>query len=160
MPSRQTLPGSRGPRRRPSPAAGGGWIWLILLATVVAILFFIDSGPPVINNSDFWKLLEKDQISEVLVTPDRITGEVKDPESWPEELQPIRKELRNGKKFAVRRQGTEDKGELGPELRKHKVNYREEASSQWIMALVVFVLPVLVILGLFFFFIFPRIRDP
>src|SRR5438128_6964112 len=160
MPSRQTTPGSRSPRRRPSPATSGGWIWLILLATVVAILLVYDFGPPVINNSDFWKLLEKDQISEVLVTPDRITGEVKDPDSWPEELQPIRKELRNGKKFAVRRQGTEDK-ELVAELRKHKVNYREEASSsQWIMVLVVFVLPTLVILGLFFFFIFPRIRDP
>jgi cell division protease FtsH len=129
---------------------------------VVAILLFMnDFGPPVINNSDFWKLLEKDQISEVLVTPERITGEVKDPDSWPEELQPIRKELRNGKKFAVRRQGAEDKGELANELRKHKVNYREEASSsQWIMVLVGFVLPTLVILGLFFFFIFPRIRDP
>jgi cell division protease FtsH len=153
------MPGSRGPRRRPSPAASGGWIWLILLATVVAILFFIDFGPPVIDNSDFWKLLEENQISEVLVTPDRITGEIKDPDKLSDKL---RKDLRNGKKFAVDRQGTEDKGELTTELRKHDVKYREKSSSssQWFMVLVVFVLPTLLIIGLFFFFIFPRIRDP
>ena len=86
MPSRQTMPGSRGPRRRPSPAASGGWIWLILLATVVAILFFLDFGPPVIDNSDFWKLLEDNQISEVVVSPDRIVGEIKDPDKLSEKL--------------------------------------------------------------------------
>src|SRR5947208_1565413 len=160
MPSRQTTPGSRGPRRRPSPAPGGGWIWLILLATVVVFLLFIQFGPPVIDNSDFWKLLEENQISDVVVSPDRITGEVKDPDKWPEKLQSIRKTLGGAKKFAVKRQGTEDRGDLEKELRKHEVKYKEEPTNQWLMVLVVFVLPTLVIVGLFFFFIFPRIRDP
>src|SRR5260370_42373965 len=98
MPSRQTTPGSRSPRRRPSPASSGGWIWLILLATVVALLLFMnDFGPPVINNRDFWGVFGKDQISEVLVTPEGITGEVQDPGACSQELQPTRKRLRTGK---------------------------------------------------------------
>src|SRR5713101_2290067 len=159
MPTRQTTSGNR-PRRRPSPAASGGWIWLILLGAVLAMLYFIDFGPPVLNNSDFYKLLEDNQISEVLLTPDYITGEIKDPDTLPEKFQNVKKVLRNGKKFTVRLQGTEEKG-LDKELRKYQVNYKEEPSrSQWTMILVMFVLPTLIILGLFFFFIFPRIRDP
>jgi len=124
------------------------------------MLYFIDFGPPVLNNSDFYKLLEDNQISEVLLTPDYITGEIKDPDTLPEKFQNVKKVLRNGKKFTVRLQGTEEKG-LDKELRKYQVNYKEEPSrSQWTMILVMFVLPTLIILGLFFFFIFPRIRDP
>jgi cell division protease FtsH len=127
------------------------------------MLFFIDFGPPVLNNSDFYKLLAENQISDLLVTPDYITGEIKDPENLPEKLQYLKKDLRNGKKFTVQRQGTEDKGgELERELRKYPdLKWKEGPSrSQWTMILVMFVLPTLIILGLFFFFIFPRIRDP
>jgi cell division protease FtsH len=160
MPSRQTTSGNR-PRRRASPASSGGWIWLILLGAVVAMLFFIDFGPPVIDNSDFYKLLKDNQISDVLLTPDYITGEIKDPDKLDDKYHNVKKALRNGKKFTVRRQGTEDKGDLKEELLKHDVNFREEPSrSQWTMVLVMIVLPTLIILGLFFFFIFPRIRDP
>jgi len=165
MPSRQTTSGNR-PRRRPSPTSSGGWIWLILLGAVLAMLLFMPFGPPVIDNSDFWKLLAGHHISELLITPDEITGEVKDPDKLPEH---IRKELGSGKKFAVRRQGGDDKGELENALLKYQKEYeakneelkwKAKPSSQWMSVLVIFVLPTLIILGLFFFFIFPRIRDP
>src|SRR5579864_9142782 len=119
MPSRPAPSGGRTPRRRPSPASSGGWIWLVLLATVIAMVFFIDFGAPTMDNSDFYKLLDDNQISEVLVTPDRITGEVKDPEKVLEKYPYLKDKLRSGKKFVVRRQGTEDKGQLEQELRKH-----------------------------------------
>jgi cell division protease FtsH len=126
------------------------------------MLFFIDFGPPVLDNSDFYKLLEDNQISEALVTPDYITGELKDPDNLGDKYANVKKVLRNGKKFTVRRQGTEDKGDdLRKELLKYNVRFKEEPSrSQWTMVLVMIVLPTLIILGLFFFFIFPRIRDP
>jgi cell division protease FtsH len=125
------------------------------------MLFFIDFGPPALDNSDFYKLLEDNQISEVLVTPDYITGEIKDPDKLGDKYANVKKALRNGKKFTVTRQGTEDKGDLEKELRKYGVNFKEAPSrSQWTMVLVMIVLPTLIILGLFFFFIFPRIRDP
>jgi cell division protease FtsH len=122
------------------------------------MLLFMPFGPQVIDNSDFWKLLKNDQITDLTVTPDEITGEVKDPEKLPEN---IRKELGSSKKFAVRRQGTDDKGELEKALREHPdLKWKEKPSNQWMMVLVMFVLPTVIILGLFFFFIFPRIRDP
>src|SRR6266849_6122143 len=100
MPPRQTTSGNR-PRRRPSPGSSGGWIWLILLGVVAAMLWMLMDNPPVLNNSDFYKLLAENQITDILVTPDYITGEIKDPDNLPEKLQYLKKDLRNGKKFTV-----------------------------------------------------------
>jgi len=51
--------------------------------------------------------------------PDGLTlDEIKDPDKLDDKYHNVKKALRNGKKFTVRRQGTDDKGDLKEELLK------------------------------------------
>jgi cell division protease FtsH len=133
-------------------------------AILVAMIFFLNYGDAgTIDYSDFSKLLKNDQVSEVVLSPDRIVGEVVDPDKVPEQ---VRKHLR-GKKFVVYRLG-DDKGVIETELQKYSdknpstFNWRMEPErGAWIFPTLVFVvLPMVVVLAIIFFLILPRLRDP
>ena len=82
MPSDQSpnqQPNSNKTRRRPAPTIGGNWIWLVVL--VVLVLFLMASPlstPKQIHWSEFYYLIEKDQLKEVVQVGDRYEGELKD----------------------------------------------------------------------------------
>ncbi len=162
MPPRQPVSSGR-PRRRPSPPTSSSWIWLVVGAILVAMIFFLNYGDSgTIDYSDFSKLLKNDQVSEVVLSPDRIVGEVVDPDKVPED---IRKHLR-GKKFVVNHL-SDDKGVIETELQKYfdknpsSFKWRMEPErGTWVMPMLMLLVPVLVVLAIIFFFILPRLRDP
>ena len=80
MPPRQPSSNPRNNRRRPSPGMPGGWLWLILVATVLVMLFVVnyDSGTA-IDYSDFWALVQNKNVKRVVfMGNDRILGEIQD----------------------------------------------------------------------------------
>src|SRR3954465_10217491 len=76
-PNQQPTPNKS--RRRPAPTIGGNWIWLVVL--VVLALFLMASplsSPKQIHWSEFYYLIEQDQLKEVAQVGDRYEGELKD----------------------------------------------------------------------------------
>src|SRR5947209_13989591 len=87
MPPRQPS-SNRNPRRRPGPMMPGGWMWLVLLVTVVIFLLTVNGESGTIKYSDFTDLVSKDNVKRVVIQgSDKITGEVKNPEQVDKELQ-------------------------------------------------------------------------
>jgi cell division protease FtsH len=141
----------------------GGWVWLVLIATVVVMLFFVEGNArPTIDYTDFTQLLRghwlkgaefagSDRLNgEIVRTPDRpLPGEVE-------------RKLRGGTKFQVLLPpGVDKDGKLTDELDKANVRVtREEERSAWILPALVYLLPLVLFLGLFFFVLMPRFRDP
>jgi cell division protease FtsH len=162
MPARQPINSGR-PRRRPSPPTSNSWIWLVVGAILVVMIFFLNYGDGgTIDNSDFWKLMDQGKVSEVILYSDRIVGQVENPEDVPET---IRKHLRD-KKFVVYREAN-DKGTLEQKLidysAKHPNSFKwhnEPERGAWIGPMLMLLVPVLVVLAVIFFFILPRLRDP
>src|SRR5436190_18941292 len=100
MPSDPTpnqQPNSSKNRRRPAPAIGGNWIWLVVL--VVLALFLMASPlstPKQIHWSEFVYLLENDAVEKVVQVGDRYDGTlIKD---WEERLNDAQKEAEKDKK--------------------------------------------------------------
>jgi cell division protease FtsH len=136
------------------------WIWLVILATVVGgmILFSNFGGGNTLDYSDFTKLLAENQISKVtFVGPDRINGEVKEP--FREDAS--KKYRIRGGKFTVYLPPADTRQPLVDALVQAdvKVN-REEEHGAWLGSLLTLVLPLLLMLGIFFLFFVQRFRDP
>src|SRR6266446_4136040 len=81
MPSPREQPPSPANRRRRQEVMPGGWLWLLILAMLVGVLWFTMS----INNasqipySEFLKLVEEHQFATVdIVGNSLITGELKE----------------------------------------------------------------------------------
>jgi cell division protease FtsH len=132
---------------------------------LVALISFYNFGSSgTIDNSDFWKLMDQGKVKEVVLSPDRIVGEVKDPDDLPEDLQHVKKHLHD-KKFVVNRL-PDDRGNIENKLEEYRmknkiVTWRAEPErGAWVTPLLVGMLPVVVILAIIFFFILPRLRDP
>src|SRR5438874_170754 len=97
MPPRQPSP-NRSARRRPGPMMPGGWMWLVLLVTVVIFLLTVNGESRTIKISEFNDLVDKGNVERVIIQgSDKVTGEVKDPTKLPADLQ---KKLR-GKAFTT-----------------------------------------------------------
>src|SRR5207248_290196 len=95
------------PRRRPQPAVGGNWIWLVILLVLGGMFLFQSINPGgALEWSEFYSLLAAGKLKKiVLVGTERITGEVKDADDVPAD---IKKKLRGGK-FSVQRLRADDK---------------------------------------------------
>src|SRR4051812_4859400 len=102
MPPRQPPANPRSPRRRPGPTMPGGWVWLVLLATVVIMIYLMDrASSPTISYSDFKYLVHHQNVSKlVFVGKERIVGELRKPPdgALPEDLQT---KLNGSSKFSV-----------------------------------------------------------
>jgi cell division protease FtsH len=155
----------------------GGWIWIVILAAIVGMLFFMNEvgTTGTIDYSDFLRLVEAKKLSKVTFYQgtDRISGEVVDPkDSAVEGLH-----LRGGRFITLKPPG-EDRT-LMETLHKQaqqkvwdeKTNQSvenprplkiasEEQHGTWIGPFLMMLLPALVLLAVLFLFILPRIRDP
>jgi cell division protease FtsH len=153
-----TPPSSGKQRRRPAPATGGNWFWLVMLclAGMVVWLSIAKTGN-VIYWNDFIKLLENDQLKEVVQIGDRFEGEVKDLSKVPED---IKKRLPTPRFSVERLTGTDlDIQKLLHEKASKDLIVIAKPNYNWLGSAVLF-LPLLAILLVFIFFFLPRMRDP
>lgn len=136
-------------------------LWLILLILVMVMFFVMRNDRASIRYSDFFRLVQDDNVAEVVFQgEDRINGRIKSPDKLPDDL---KKQFRGRDRFTtlVPQVLKDQQKELAQLLQKNKVPYTQEPEhGVWIMNLIVILLPVLVILGIFFLFIWPRLRDP
>jgi len=141
------------------------WIWLVVLATFAVGMFIygplvMGPGAP-IDYSEFIKLIDKKQVSKLtIIGKNRVDGEVKE-DARNEE--PARNLKLRGGVFTVKIPDTNNQDQLVREwLAKDptiKVSWEEERGT-WVGPLLLTVLPMVVILGILFLFLMPRIRDP
>jgi cell division protease FtsH len=158
--SSPTPPQGGKPRRRPQPAVGGNWIWLVILLLLVGMFLFQSISPAgSLEWSEFQTLLEQGKLKKiVLVGTERINGEVNNADDVPEG---IRKKLRNGK-FTVQRLRADDKAfvdQLNQQIAKGLTVLQEDDHYAWMTPVLVMLLPAVVLLVLFLFLL-PRFRDP
>lgn len=135
------------------------WIFFLLLVMGLTMLWYSESGPA-IDYSDFLALKDHNLLSKVTFHgPSRIAGEIKNQDQLPEDL---KKRLRGATKFTtVAPEGMKDLGPLVEDLKKREVRISQEPDhSVWILNAVLWLLPILLFLGIFIFFILPRFRDP
>jgi cell division protease FtsH len=173
MPPRDQLPPPQPPNRTPKrPAPGpvipGGWIIMLILAGALLVFFVSDQfGPSDKVPYGLFKdqlLHQKTEAGEPFVNvktikigASRITGEFRDPKYLPEDLQ---RKLGKDLKFSTLRPLVDDT-ELIKQLDERRVAYDfEKESAWWVGPFLIYMLPFLLILGLFFFFLLPRMRDP
>jgi cell division protease FtsH len=123
------------------------------------------TGSPPVDFSDFQKLAFEKKLKQItFVTEDRIIAELKNRDDLPPDMknkEEFHSKVRN--KFSTLLPPHFETEPFLRELREKDPNVvvtREPDRSAWIGTVFVFLLPVLVILAVFFFFIFPRIRDP
>lgn len=160
MPPRSTPPPNGSSRRRPGPVMPSSWLWLVVLFLAVLCLIYSQlpyTGSP-LDYSDFYKLLETKKISKVTFQgEDRLTGEVKE-DFKDEALKEYR--IRNGR-FTTLLPKLGDQNDLLKNLRTADVKIvREEEHGQFIGSVLLMLLPTAVVLGIIFFFLLPRFRDP
>jgi cell division protease FtsH len=138
----------------------GGWVWLVLLATVIVMLYLVDIGAsPAIDYSDLTTLVQQKAVAKVtFLGNDKLVGELKPDAPIPDD---IRKKLGKNTKFTVNIPMEDKSGKLIDELQAAHVRIaREEEHGAWLVPFMVAVLPALLLLGLFFLFVMPRFRDP
>lgn len=160
-------PGRNGPGRgrRRQEAKPGGWmlVMLLLLGVVGFYLIFSVSGAGVISYSEFMKTAQKGQFKKVLLLgQDKLVGELKEEENSKDKLPPqIFRHVRGGKLETLIPEPERLSGRVTDLLAKTGVELDAKAEAgAWIGPLFMFLLPTLLLVGFFIFFILPRFRDP
>jgi cell division protease FtsH len=157
-------PGNR--RRRPDPVPGG-WLWLILLLILVFVLYYaLGFGSPgtIDYSSEFLGVLVKNGLVKkvVFVGSNKIEGEVKDKAlDDPKVDDALKKKIRHNRFTTLVPESDLKNGFITTELRKNNVPYSQvEEQGAWLGTLLMVVLPSLLLIGFFVFFLLPRFRDP
>jgi cell division protease FtsH len=167
MPPRQSPPPAGQPRRRQAPVMPSGWLWLVLLGLGIFMVWMwegLSSNP--VEYSDLLNLAEAKQLSKVtfISGEEKVIVEVKEPLQLPSTIKnkdEFLKKIRNGRFVTYYPDREPDR--LSAKLREADpsiaINVDPNRSAWW-SSLLVIVLPVLLLLGIFFLFLLPRIRDP
>jgi cell division protease FtsH len=162
----------------------GGWLWLVLLILLVFVMiFFLGFGQgSQIDISDVRYLAQAGKsasgnniIKHIdFIGTDRLEGELtKDAREFikdkvdgnkfdKKKLEAIADKIKGSKFYAQ----IPESDRNGPEsitvtLVQSNIDYGQKPdSTAWIMQLLIFLLPALVLLAVFFFFLLPRFRDP
>jgi cell division protease FtsH len=136
-----------------------GWVWVVILGMIVAMFLFLQdwAAGNTIGYSDFLKLVEDNKVKQVtFAEKERIVGEVKDAND--DEVKALKMK---GPKFTVALPPGLNSEGLVDKLRKHEVAIKSEGEhSAWITPLLIMLLPAILLLGIFFLFLLPRLRDP
>jgi cell division protease FtsH len=160
-PPREPSPPNKGRRRQETMP--GGWLWLVILLVLAVFLYFTLGfpGAGLIDYSDFMKLAKEGKFSKVVIIgDDRAIGHLteKAEETLPEKIKSQVKSHRLATYVVGGQQGIRD---MSKDLQKDGVLYgQEKEPGTWIGPVVMLLLPALIILAIFFFFILPRFRDP
>ena len=155
-----TPPSSGKQRRRPAPATGGNWFWLVMLCLACMVVWLsIAKTGNVIYWSDFTKLVQEDQLKEVVQVGDRFEGKLKDGvrKNLSEELQ---KRLPTDQFSVERMQGTDlDIQKLLYDKASKDLVVIAKPTYNWLSSAVFLLLPIAILIAFIFFFL-PRMRDP
>jgi cell division protease FtsH len=167
MPSRQSPPPAGQPRRRQGPVMPSGWLWLVLLGMGMFMVWMWEatSSNPV-DYSDLLNLVEAKQLSKVTIVSgeEKIIGELKDNWKMPDDIKnpdELKKKIHNNR-FVTYYPGREPNqlmAELRSADRSLAISVDPNRSGLW-SSLLIIILPALVLLGVFFLFLLPRLRDP
>jgi cell division protease FtsH len=137
----------------------GLWIWVLILGGILLILFISDQNwsRDQVPYSVFKAQLLAGNVEDAKITAGTITGKFKDESKLPEQYKASLKDRR----FSTKRATIETDAKLIEQLDTQKVNYDfEKESMPWLTPLLIYILPMLLIMALFFFFLLPRMRDP
>jgi len=141
----------------------GGWLWIVILILLSVVMYvtlgFNTAG--VIDYSEFMKLATKERFERVTIRGStRMVGEFKPGEA--DKLpDPIRKLVRYNKIETNIPASEIQSGNVTRQLTQAGVPYRtEEETGAWIGPLFMFLLPTLLLICFFVFFLLPRFRDP
>jgi cell division protease FtsH len=167
MPPRPSPPPAGNPRRRPAPNVPSGWIWVLMLLMVVCIFWMMQewTSNSTIDYSDFLKLADDHKLAKVtFVGAERIVGEVKDSNDLPKSIKDpdaLRKRLHNNKFTTLKPERIEiqkliEKLHEDPDV----AITQEPERGAWIGPVMLMLLPAVLLLGVFFLFLLPRLRDP
>src|SRR5438552_2912922 len=155
---RESGPHNR-PRRRPEPMPGG-WLWIIVLllfAGIIWVLLGVTSAGT-IRYSDFIDLAKNDKFTNVVIRgTSSAVGVLKEDEAkdLPESL---KKHVNNNRlETNIQEKQIES---LTKHLDGHVPYQFVPESGTWIGPFVTIVLPLLLIVAFFVFFLLPRLRDP
>jgi cell division protease FtsH len=163
MPSpREQLPPPRNRRRQETMPGGLLWI-LVLVGLGLALLFGLSSGGPVeIGYSDFMKFAADHKFASVTIKgDDRMVAEIKpaEEEGLPED---IRNKVKSQHRVATRIPQAEiSSGNVTRKLTDLGIKYSDEKETgAWIGPVFIYLLPILLLVLFFVFFLLPRFRDP
>jgi cell division protease FtsH len=156
------------PRRRPAPAAGGNWIWMVILLLVVGWLYvWQNASVGNIRWGEFIRLINDPSDSKALkkitlLGAERIVGEVDLDKLHDADL---KTKLSKDGRFSVTRPKVNDDAQLVKRLTELASQpnglewSQEEEHFAWLGPVMMIVLPALLML-LLFIFLLPRFRDP
>src|SRR5262249_53516241 len=152
-------------RRRRQESMPGGWLWLVILVLLFLILYFTLLNPSVANidYTDFLRLAEQGKFERVVLRGTaKAVGELKEKEI-PSLDESIRNQIRGGNKVET---SISDKtiAELHKKLTeiseqqrkagKEPLKIREEQEpGGWVGPLLMMILPAVILLAIFFFFL-------
>lgn len=168
MPPRQSPPSPSGPqRRRQNAGLPSGWVWLVIVGMCMFMIWLMSdlAGAPTIDFSDFLKLVQAQKLAKVdFIGSDKIVADLKDANDLPGDIRnpdEFKKRL-HGKSFMTLKPEKYEVKQIIDELRKDpSATFTQKPEpGTWIGPFMLFVLPALLILGFFFFFLLPRLRDP
>ncbi len=171
-------------RRRPE-VMPGGWLWLVLLIMLaLGMLLFFGIGTVPLDYSELCLLAEagktdkgsnkiikriafigSDKLEGELYADWRevITGDKLDPKLDKEKLEQIAKKIHGTKinSLLIPESNIRGPDSVSAMLDKYKVAYaRDPDTSEWLPKALFFLLPVLILVAVFVFFVLPRFRDP
>jgi cell division protease FtsH len=162
MPSPREQPPQNRNRRRPDTMPGG-WLWVVILFLLAGVMYFTlgFNSAGVIDYSEFMNLAKAKEFARVTIRgTSRMVGELKagEAEKIPEN---IRKQVRYNKLETNIPASEIQSGNVTRHLTESGVPFRvEEETGAWIGPLFMFLLPTLLLIGFFVFFLLPRFRDP
>jgi cell division protease FtsH len=161
MPSPREQPNPNRHRRR-QDTMPGGWLWIVILFLIAGVMYFTlgFNSAGVIDYSEFMKLA-KDKFAKVVIRGNtRMVGEFK-PGELDKVPDNIRKQVRYNKIETNIPASEIQSGNVTKQLTEFAVPFRtEEETGAWIGPLFMFLLPTLLLVGFFVFFLLPRFRDP
>jgi cell division protease FtsH len=166
MPPPREQHGPSNRNRRRQEGMPGGWLWIVILVFLVAILYFTILPPSagLVAYSDFMDLAKQGLFTKVtIVGKERAIGELNSEKFEKAKVkEEIRKQGTRSSRLATNIVGG-DQGasKIAEELRQENVVViQEQEPNAWLGPVVMFLLPTLIILAIFFFFLLPRFRDP
>ncbi len=163
MPSPREQPPPNRSRRR-QDTMPGGWLWVAILCLLATVMYFTlgFNNAGILDYSEFMKLAKKDKFAKVTIKGStRMVGEFKPGEADKIDNDNVKKQIRYNKIETNIPAAEIQSGNVTRQLTEFGVPYRtEEETGAWIGPLFMFLLPTLLLVGFFVFFLLPRFRDP
>jgi cell division protease FtsH len=171
MPPPREQPNPSGNRRRRPDPIPGGWLWLLLLLMLVGVLYYaLGFGSPgsIDYSTEFMEglvkngLVKKVEFVGTNVIDGWLQKDALDNPKLSEDLKESLKKKIKGDRFTTMVPASEiQSGRVTQKLWDYKVPFKQAPEQgAWLGTLLVVVLPALLLLGLFFFVLLPRFRDP